>query len=279
VLVDVSIWDSKGQVMGGLKASDFVVLDQKEEQKVVYCSRDEMPLNVVLLVDLSLSMKPFMQKVRESASIALAALKAEDQVALITFDARITPRIPLTADKKAIADEIASFRTGEGTNINDAVYYSAKYLSQAASQGRRVILLVSDNVPTVVFHERSQEVVDTLLETDVVLYSAKLPGENPVSASSPFFVDVKELARTTGGEIFEANHERTLDSAMQSWVERMKTRYTIGYYPTSQESGGKFHKIDVHLTAAFGRNGRNYVLRARRGYFPPKSPSQEAPPH
>jgi VWFA-related protein len=296
VLVDVSVRDAKGQVIDGLEASDFVLTDDKTQQIVTYCSKDEMPLAVALVVDLSRSIKPYLEEIRRATAASLAALKAEDEVALFTFSTEVETRAELTFIKNNIAEQIPTFAADGGTNINGAIYRAAAYLRIRAPKGRRVILLISDNVPSVPSEAGRKEVLNAVLEADAVVYSVKVPGDNPkprfVSVpgraegsdeaarsleirrenmeTAANYVDVTALAHDTGGEVFDVRLPGSLDAALQYWVERMKTRYTLGFYPTNAVSDGKFHAIDVRLAPRFGKKGRDYSIRAKKGYFAPQ---------
>ncbi len=117
-------------------------------QKLDVFSRDELPLNVALVLDLSDSIGPFLGPLRDAATIALAALKPEDEVALFTFSTEAELRVPLTKDKNKIADQFNTFRAGGATNINDGIFVAAEYLLTRPPNGRRVIILISDDVGT-----------------------------------------------------------------------------------------------------------------------------------
>jgi len=62
--------------------------------------------------------------------------------------------------------------------------------------------------------------------------------------------------------------------AFQALIERLKTRYTLGYYPGTISAAGandaRFHKLEVRLTSAHGEKGEAYLIVAKQGYFPPR---------
>src|SRR5258708_39274727 len=106
VLVDATVKAKDGQIMANLKKDDFEVREDGVAQKVEIFSRDELPLNVALVLDLSDSIGPFLGPLRDAATVALAALKPGDEVALFTFSTEAELRLPLTKDKTKIADQI-----------------------------------------------------------------------------------------------------------------------------------------------------------------------------
>jgi von Willebrand factor type A domain len=126
VLVDATVKTKAGQIMGDLKKEDFELREDGVAQNVQIFSRDELPLNVALVLDLSDSIGPFLGPLRDAANTALAALKPEDEVALFTFATEAELRVPFTNDKKKIAEQINAFKVGGATNINDGIFVAAK---------------------------------------------------------------------------------------------------------------------------------------------------------
>src|ERR1700688_2553025 len=94
VLVDATVKAKDGQIMANLKKDDFEVREDGVVQKLDVFSRDELPLDVALVLDLSDSIGPFLGPLRDAATIALAALKPDDEVALFTFSTEAELRVP-----------------------------------------------------------------------------------------------------------------------------------------------------------------------------------------
>ncbi len=272
VLLEATVKDKAGKVMKDLKKEDFALDEDGVAQQIAHFSRDQLPLAVALVVDLSNSIEPFIRPLRYATLTALRSLKPEDEVALFTFSSDVQQRVRLTRDKGEVSDQIEFFRTGGATNINRAIYNAARYLRDAAPAARRVIVLVSDNVPTVSGGVAHKQVVEAALEADAAVYSLKVPGYNPLparlaAASVPGMVNVKKLTAETGGEIFDIEKEGSLFLAFQSLIERLKTRYTLGFYPTHKATAGGFRRLDLRLQPSFGAKGRDYSVLSKTGYY------------
>ncbi len=97
VLVEATVKNKAGQVMGDLKKEDFVVSEDGATQEIAHFSRDQLPLAVALVVDLSGSIKPFLRPLRYATLTAVKALKPEDEVALFTFSTNVDRRVELPA--------------------------------------------------------------------------------------------------------------------------------------------------------------------------------------
>jgi Ca-activated chloride channel family protein len=274
VMLDATVKTKTGQIMNDLKKDDFEVREDGVPKKITVFGRDQLPLNVALVLDLSDSIGPFLDPLRDAATTTLAALKPEDEVALFTFSTEAQLSVPLTADKNIIAEQFHSFHTGGATNINDGIFVAAKYLLDTAPKGRRVIILISDDVGTDAGGEGTRDIITETTAADAAVYNLKVPGNNPpmlrfAAGRIPGLVDISKVTEQTGGEIFDVQSMASLDAVFHALMERIKTRYTLGYYTTANGAEGKPHKLDVRLARPFGAKGRNYVILAKNGYFIP----------
>src|SRR5208282_186060 len=270
VLVDATVKTKAGQIMADLKQDDFELREDGAAQKIEVFSRDELPLNVALVLDLSDSIGPFLGPLRDAAGTALAALKPEDEVALFTFSTEAELRVPFTNDKTEIAQQINGFHVGGATNINDGIFVAAKYFLGAPPKGRRVIILISDDVGTDAGGQGTSDIITEAIAADVVLYNLKIPGYNPpgtflAATMIPGLVNIRKVMDQTGGEIFDVRDVANLNAVFQALIERIKTRYTLGFYTTASGAEGKPHKLDVVLAPSFGKKGRDYVVLAKSG--------------
>ncbi len=272
VLVDATVKAKDGQIMANLKKDDFEVREDGVAQKLEIFSRDELPLDVALVLDLSDSIGPFLSPLRDAATVALAALKPNDEVALFTFSTDAELRMPFTKDKNKIADQINKFDARGATNINDGIFAASEYLLKAPPNGRRVIILISDDVGTSAGGQGTRDIVTEAIAADAVLYNLKIPGYNPpatkfYASMVPGLVNIHKVMDATGGELFDVQDVAQLDSVFSALIQRIKTRYTLGYYTMANGAEGKPHKLDVRLASSFGKKGRDYTILAKNGYY------------
>src|ERR1700688_2488074 len=235
VMIDATVKTKTGQIMGDLKKDNFQLSEDGVPQNIQVFSRDELPLNVALVLDLSDSIGPFLGPLRDAANTALSSLKPEDEVALFTFSTEAELRVPFTNDKTQIAQQINAFKVGGATNINDGIFVPAKYLLTAPPKGRRVIILISDDVGTYAGGQGTHDIVTELIGADAVLYNLKIPGYNPpgtllAATMEKGLVNIRSVMDQTGGEIFDVQDVAHLDAMFRALIERIKTRYTLGYY-------------------------------------------------
>src|SRR5580692_8065199 len=272
VLLDATVKNNTGEIMADLQTEDFEVREDGAVQKLDVFSRDELPINVALVLDLSDSIGPFLEPLRDAANTALAALKPDDEAALFTFSTEAQLRVPFTKDKQEIANQINSFHAGGATNINDGIFLASQYLLKLPPKGRRVIILISDDVGTDAGGQGTRDIVTEAIAADSVLYNLKVPGYNPPStlfmaSMIPGLVDIRKVMDQTGGEIFDVQDVAHLDAVFSALIQRIKTRYTLGYYTSASGAEGKPHKLEVRLANSFGKKGRDYTILAKNSYY------------
>jgi VWFA-related protein len=272
VLLDATVKSKSGQIMADLKKEDFEVREDGVVKKLDVFSRDELPLEVALVLDLSDSIGPFLGPLRDAATTALAALKPDDEVALFTFSTEAQLRVPFTKDKTKIAEEINTFHAGGATNINDGIFIASENLLKLPPKGRRVIILISDDVGTDAGGQGTHDIVTEAIAADAALYNLKIPGYNPpqtlfAASMIPGLVNIRKVMDQTGGELFDVQDIPHLDPVFRALIQRIKTRYTLGYYTEASAALGKPHKLDVRLASSFGKKSKDYVILSKTGFY------------
>jgi VWFA-related protein len=287
IKVDVDLVTTDVTVIGSapeLRAEDFIVYDNGVAQTVSHFSRDQYPLAVAVLIDGSLSIRPYLPLLQVAAASALRRLKPEDQVVLYSFNSGISRHGDLTEDRIQIADRIGKIQVALGTNIYGTIFEAANYLYKKAPRRRRAIILVSDNCHAM--GTRSAESCGVeLLETNTTLYNIRTPGDNASAYASQCFQSdtaIRRLAADTGGEVFDAQRPISLQDALEKAISALRLQYTLGFNPSSPGSRGSFHRLEVKL--ASGGRCPGCRLLARRGYYagvtaplPPPETARVAP--
>src|SRR2546423_14323036 len=145
VVFDAQVVDKKtGRVVGDLNKEDFELSDSGVRQQISYFSRDELPLSIILLLDVSASVRPIIHNIRDGALNALGRLKPEDQVAVMAFADRPQLAQDFTKDRALVSRKIeeatATSVLGSGTYLGAAMEAAALRMQTAPTPtSRRVI--------------------------------------------------------------------------------------------------------------------------------------------
>jgi Ca-activated chloride channel family protein len=251
VRVDVLVTDRDKAVVG-LKPADFEVLDNGVPQQVDLVSFEQIPLNVVLALDMSESVSgDRLEHLRDASAGLLGALTKDDQAGLVTFTERVVLGSRLTKDLDNIrkAMELPLSDAGD-TSIIDASF--AAMMLGESDVGRGLVIVFSDGIDTASWLP-DESVLNTAKRSDVVVYAVSVQ-----SRLKPEFL--RELTSATGGRLYEIEKTANLSQVFLSVLEEFRHRYLISYTPSGVDRGG-WHKLDVSI------KGRKAVVKARPGYL------------
>ena len=250
VRVDVLVTDN-GQPVRGLGPADFEVLDNGVPQDVTLVSFDEVPLNVILALDMSDSVAgERLQQLRGAGSGLLAALKKNDQAALVAFSHAVRLGATLTTDVGSVQAALAAAVSTGQTALVDGTY--AGIMVGESDAGRGLLIVFSDGVDTSSWL-RADAVLDTARRADVVVY-----GVSVVSRLKPEFL--REITSLTGGRMFEIEKTTNLAATFLGILDEFRHRYLVSYTPKGVAKDG-WHKLEVRL------KNRRGTIKARPGYL------------
>jgi Ca-activated chloride channel family protein len=272
VVFDAQVIDKKSRrVIGDLTKDDFEIYEQGVRQQVSYFSRDELPLSIMLLLDVSGSVRPILHQIRDGALSALQRLKPADQVAVMAFASKSELVEDFTNDRglvsKTIEKATASDRLGSGTFLGPALDEAAEHMQSApTASSRRVIIIITDNIATSFGMEKRIE--EKLLDSGTVVYGLIVRGAigkifNIVSLGQIKAVD--DYVKQTGGEIFGAG-KNEVDAKLAVVIDRLRARYAIGFRPTNEAATDEFRPVEIKLKPVRKRKEKPVVL-TKRGYY------------
>ena len=138
-------------------------------QKVDLVSFEQIPLNIVLALDMSGSVNgERLDNLRSAGDSLVTALKPEDHVGLVTFSHLVTLGSGLTDDFPSVRAAIGRVAGNGGTALVDGAY-AAMALGESDA-GRSLLIVFSDGVDTASWLS-SSAVLDLAKRSDVVVYA------------------------------------------------------------------------------------------------------------
>src|SRR5882724_236701 len=275
IRVDIEAVGRDGKSIGDLTQNDLVIFDENQPQTIAHFERESTPVDLLLLLDVSGSMRRSLQDVAATTRSALGRLHSGDRVALMLFSRRAEVAQPFTEDfrdtQNKILDSIYKQNLGNGTLINESLIAAADYMKQQPVKGRRAMLIVTDN-EGLQYESPDAAVVkamyaaDTVLNAIVVRQGPKPPAVRPSGYTNPDFAppDVYKIATRTGGEALDGAGK--VGEVFQRAIEGIRSRYFVQYAAPAAEAGS-FRHIRVELTPASKRRHADGVLKAREGYY------------
>src|SRR5262249_15667968 len=156
----------------GLQKADFRVFDEHKEQEIVHFSSDLEPLDLILLFDISGSMRAVVQEVAAATHEAFQVLRQGDRVSIMVFNTSSRVIAPFTEDlgagDRTIVTDVLGLRFGGGTKIQSAVDDAAlRFLHEQRTARRRAVLVITDNIG--LRTRKESTVVRDFWEADAIL--------------------------------------------------------------------------------------------------------------
>src|SRR5215470_1004897 len=122
VRVDVLVTDANGPIRG-LGPGDFEIRDNGVIQQIDLVSFEQVPLNVVLALDMSDSVAgDRLDRLRAAGSAILGGLQSGDQAALVTFSHIVRLAAKLSAEIGTVRTALARTSGDGSTSLVDGVF-------------------------------------------------------------------------------------------------------------------------------------------------------------
>jgi VWFA-related protein len=250
VRVDVLVSDG-GRPVRGLTAGDFEVRDNGVPQTVDFVSFEQLPLNVVLALDMSSSIAgERLAALQRAGATLLSTLTPSDQAALVTFSHRVAVPARLSPNLDAVRQALAASSGAGDTAMLDGIYTG---LAVAESDvGRGLLIVFGDGVDTASWLT-ADRLTDASRRTDATVYAVVPAGRQKTEP-------LAEIASLTGGRVFGVENINNLERIFVDILNEFRTRYLLSYTPTGVPAGG-WHTLDVRV------KGRRATVSARPGYI------------
>jgi Ca-activated chloride channel family protein len=159
VSVPAVVTNSAGRPLTGLRAENFLVFENGQQQKLANFATTETPFEIALLLDTSGSTREDVGLIRQAANAFIDALRPGDRVAIVGFDtarlgqsvaAKVEVLANLTDDRKLLRTAIANLGSSNGTPYYDALARIANEVfhepAREEMRGRRAVVALTDGV-------------------------------------------------------------------------------------------------------------------------------------
>jgi VWFA-related protein len=148
--VDAQVVDHDGRTVTGLQREDFVLKVDGKPVPIRNFASENMPIDILLLLDVSGSMQPHVERMASAAQQALNVLAPKDRIAIMIFDTSTRVRLPFTSSHSDVTNALdrllRSERFNGGTRITSAMLSAANYMErEARPDARRAIVILTDD--------------------------------------------------------------------------------------------------------------------------------------
>ena len=302
VRVDAQVVDENNRAITNLGPQDFVLREEGQAQPIAHFGSEDVPIDVLFLLDVSASMAPHVRRIADASGQALTKLGKEDRMAIMVFDRSTRVCLPFSVNRedvqRAFDRLLAEEQFNGGTDITRAMVEAAGYIGrEGRPDARKAIVILTDDQTEM---ERDDvAVMRALTRSDTALCALIAPdalhtGERRDPFEGVFGPGIRkmfpgsvlprvmelgrphtssagtaEIALDSGGDSMSVSDA----SALEETLARIRQRYALFFNLPEGVKPGQERSIEVELAPAARTRFPNAQVRYRRVYMTPAAKS------
>ena len=253
VQVTVTVSDGHGRFVRNLPRSAFHVSEDGKAQGITHFTSEDVPLEIVVAIDISGSMTPAMSKLKIAVKEFLKDVPNQDLVTLLGFNDTIftlTRKAGDLAERSKAVDRLAPWGS---TALYDVILRGVGLLGRQT--GRKALIVFTDGEDQG-SHATINDVERRLQSSDVTLY---MIGQGRGVTMDALKRVMERLANPTGGRALFTDSIDELHESFADLLDELSNQYLLGYEPTNTRHDDVWRKIKVDVDG-------HHEVRARQGY-------------
>lgn len=275
IVLDVSrvnmlftVSDKKGRFVTDLRQDDFEIVESKKPQKILeFTAESDLPLRLGILVDASNSIRDRFRFQQEAAVefVTQVVRPRQDKAVIVSYDTAAELVADLSGDVEVLSKAIRGLRPGGGTALFDAIFYACRdklMQDQPRHKFRRAMIILGDGDDNASRYTRDQA-LEMAQKADVVVYTISTNNSKLEKDGDKL---LKYYAEETGGIPFFPFQVQDLTQSFENISNELRHQYNVIYRPEPLKTDGLYHKVDIKV-----RDRKDLIVRARKGYYAPKS--------
>ena len=284
IWVQAVVTDKDARLITSLRREDFALMVDESPRPVTIFSKNEMPMAMALLIDVSASMRKQLTPSRNAARLLVNEFVRGDRVNIVAFDGRVNVSGQFFANKERIlrsldqpltgaetpclppnAKRPVGSRQGEtalpgglgggGTAVWDALWCGLTELRRDVESIRKVVVLITDGMENT---SRQANTVRLAQDTGVSVYTVGFRGTEGYDGRADRLL--RDLSADTGGWYFPAEDNDPLEPIFKRIGEELRGTYVLGFEAKSAGDAGNL-AVTVRTPGL--------TARARTRYGPP----------
>jgi len=175
VLAPVTVTTRDGNMVNGLTALDFQLLDNGKPQTITTVDNFAHPISLVVAVQANSAVEQILPQIQKIGSVFDQLVVGETgEIAVLAFDHRIRTMTPFTSDPDKIHNAFKTIRPGSTpSHLNEATTAALNMLRNRPPDRRRIVVLISESHDNG-SHFRVRDVLTEAEFADVVIYTVDI---------------------------------------------------------------------------------------------------------
>lgn len=257
ILVPVIVTDSQGNYISDLNKDDFILVEDNVPQPINNFSKSgRTEFHLVLLIDISSSMKDKIGEVKGAAKQFLNGLLTKNDKAIVVFfNHEVFEDTEFSNNISELSSAISMGFPFGATALYDALGYCLKLLK--SMPGFNIIILLSDG-------EDNCSYLDpfTLMKkaerSNAVIYAIGKYN----SFNDEYQEILKKLSSSSGGILFFLEDPAGIRKIYESIRRDIKAEYILEFSPNKKGTAKRYRQIIVKL-----KNNKKYNIRTIKGFY------------
>lgn len=279
VELSLIVTDKDNKSINTIRKEEVHVFEGNVEQAIISVTPDARPIDMVLAIDASGSVRPWFQAVSMSAAIIIRNAQPEDEIFIEKFISsdKIETLHEFSRDGKSLLKAVSGlYLEGGQSAIIDALYLAAEALdkhNQEQAGRRKVVVVITDGEDRNSYYT-AEKVVNFQRTHDVQVFAlgftTGLKSTAPSGRQSPRERAeklLKAIASESGGRAFFATSPDDLVlNAVPALLSQLHRQFVISYQSSDDSGKQGFRPVTVKLDSTDAEN--RTVITPHAYYFP-----------
>ena len=265
VVLHATVVDDQQRLVTNLDKNNFSVSENGVAQTITSFRREDVPVEIGIVVDNSGSMRDKRQQVEDAVLELVRASNPQDQVFVVNFGSNPYLDQDFTGDVNLLQAALHQVSAKGSTALYDANSASAVHLEHNPKLSKKVLLVITDGRDNM-SRLTLQETLRRLQQPDgptlyaIGLVSGGMQGQGREA--------LQELAAGTGGVAYFPDSLDQVNQIARTVAHDIRSQYVIAFRPQNQNLKPEYQTLQVNATAP---GYAKLTVRTRSGYFAPNS--------
>ncbi len=265
VVLHATVVDEQQHLVTGLNQNAFAVYENGVPQTITSFRREDIPVEIGIVVDNSGSMREKRGQINQSVLNLIRASNSQDQIFVVNFGQNPYLDQDFTSDPNLLQAALHQVSAKGSTALYDAIVASAVHLENNATLNNKVLLVITDgqdNMSRETLEEASRRLQQANGPT---LYAIGLLGSGLQEEGRRA---LQQLAASTGGVAYFPDSLDQVDSITRTVAHDIRSQFTIAFRPKDQNAKPEYQSLRIEVHAP---GYAKLTARTRSGYFSPNS--------
>lgn len=265
VVLRATVVDEQQHLVTNLEQNAFAVYENGVPQTITSFRREDVPVEMGIVVDNSGSMREKRGQVSQAVLNFIRASNAQDEVFVVNFGQNPYLDQDFTSDANLLQAALHQVSAKGSTALYDAIVASAVHLENNPHLTKKVLLVITDGQDNM-SRETLQDASRKLQQANgPTLYAIGLLGSGLQAEGRDA---LQHLASATGGVAYFPESLDQVDNITRNVAHDIRSQYTIAFKPRNQNVKPEYQALRVEAHApGFTR----LTVRTRSGFYSPES--------